>query len=213
MKSFLVTLFCFSLAICNAQESIDKQLETVNSEEDAVAFINNNNETSKGEVVVFNEAKHKTSLAQDLLKKGKGGSVTVKREHEIVHYKVIDVYDEIHYRASIIMFDRVRTSLEDINAARFLILKKYEEGYPFDVLAKQYSMDVTATRGGDLGWFTPGTFIEDLEHKIISPDHATNDIFFVDIPDENKYYVVLKTHEQLGIKQVKVLKVVEPVVR
>lgn len=210
----LITLFTFfTFSILSAQDSVNKQLETVNSEEEAIEFINANEKTSKGEVIVFNEAKHKTALAETLLKKGKGGSKTVEREHEIVHYKVVDVYDQIHYRASIIMFDSSKASLEDINAARALVMKKYEEGYPFDVLAKQYSMDITANRGGDLGWFTPGTYIEDLEHKIISPDHATNDIFFVDLPDENKYYVVLKTHEQLGIKEVKVLKVVESVSR
>ena len=213
MKQLFTFFAFFIFTVLAAQDSVNKQLEAVNSEQEAIEFLNANEKTSKGEVIVFNEAKHKTTLAKSLLKKGKGGSKTVDREHEIVHYKVLDVYNKIHYRAAIIMFDSNKASLEDINAARALLMKKYEEGYPFDVLAKQYSMDITANRGGDLGWFTPGTYIEDLEHKIISPDYATNDIFFVDLPDENKYYVVLKTHERKGIKEIKVLKVVEPVYR
>lgn len=213
MKQLFTCFSFFIFTVLAAQDSVNKQLEAINSEQEAIEFLNANKKTSKGEVIVFNEAKHKTPLAKSLLKKGKGGTKTVENEHEIVHYKVLEVYNEIHYRASIIMFDSNKATLEDINAARALIIKKYEEGYPFDVLAKQYSMDVTANRGGDLGWFTPGTYIEDLEHKIISPDHATNDMFFVDLPDENRYYIVLKTHEQIGIKQVNVLKVVEPVYR
>lgn len=210
----LISLFAFFiLSLVSAQDSVGKQLEIISSEQEALEFLSTNAETTKGEVLIFNKAKHKTALAKSLLKKGKGGSKTVERAHEIVHYKVLDIFNEIHYRASIIMFDSTIMPLEDINAARALVLKKYEEGYPFDVLAKQYSMDVTATRGGDLGWFAPGTYIEDLEHKIITRDHAVNTIFFVDIPDENKYYVVLKTHEQKAIKQVKILKVVEPVIR
>lgn len=210
MKHFSIILFLFCNLLLTAQDSMDKQLESINTEEDAITFLKSKDKTSKGEIYIFNEAKHKTGLAKDLLEKSKGGTKNVDRGFEVVHYKVLDVYMETHYRAAIIMFDSEKASLKDINAARMMVLKKYEEGYPFDVLAKQYSMDYTANLGGDLGWFTPGTYVEDLEHKIISREYELNDIFLVDIPDENKYYVVLKTHEPLDIKQVKVLKVVEP---
>ena len=211
MKLRMPILFFFFFGILSAQESVEKQLEVITNEEEATSYLEND-KTVKGEIQVFNEMKHKTPLAEDLLKKGKGGTKTIDRGFETVRYKVLDVYFETHYRAAIIMFDSSQSSLDKINSTRTFILKKFKEGYPYDLLAKQYSMDTsTANRGGDLGWFTPGTYIEDLEHKIISREFALDDIFLVDIPDENKYYVVLKTHEPMEIKEAKVLKIIESV--
>ena len=209
MKLLFAFFSFFIFTISAAQDSVNKQLETVNSEQEAIEFLNANEKTSKGKVIVYNEAKHKTALAKSLLKKGKGGTKTVEREHEIVHYKVLDIYNEIHYRASVIMFDSNKASLEDINAARALVIKKYEEGYPFDVLAKQYSMDVTANRGGDLGWFTQGTYNEYLENVILTGLTGVEDIFTAQ--NGTDYYIVLLTHDPMEIKEVKVLKVIEPI--
>lgn len=209
MKQLVPALFLFYFGILSAQESIEEQLEIITTEEEATTYLEND-KAVKGEIQVFNELKHKTALAEELLKKSKGGTKTIGRGFETVRYKVLDVYSEKHYRAAVIMFNSSESSLDKINSTRTLILKKFDQGHPFDLLAKQYSMDAsTANRGGDLGWFTPGTYIEDLEHKIISREFALDDIFLVDIPDEHLYYVVLKTHEPLDIKEVKVLKVIE----
>lgn len=50
-------------------------------------------------------------------------------------------------------------------------------------------------KGGDLDWFN-----EDVMHQTFVnaiKKHKKNDIFIVDIPEENWYYVVLKTYDDI----------------
>ena len=54
-------------------------------------------------------------------------------------------------------------------------------------------MDENANKGGDTGWFVEGDYQPELENEIINGNHSLDDIFTVDIPEKNKYYVILKT--------------------
>lgn len=208
----LALLALFFTYTAFSQDSVEKQLDSVLTEDQAESFIKSH-KSHKGKIMVFNEEKHKTSLAEDIFRKGNSGTYTTRDEFNKIHYKILEVNSTTHYRASIIFFDGNKLPLADVNARRALVIKKFnEEREPFNRLAQHYSMDRRSSNtGGDLGWFTTGTYIEDLEHQIISREHALDDVFTVDIPDRKWYYVVLKTHEPKEIKEVKVLKVEEPI--
>ena len=94
-------------------------------------------------------------------------------------------------------------TLNQIDSTRKEILKQYHAGTSFSVLANRYTMD--GSKDGDLGWFTEGTMIKEFENEVAR--HSLNDIFTVDIPEKNWYYVVLKTFDDAIIDECKILRI------
>jgi hypothetical protein len=105
--------------------------------------------------------------------------------------------------------DGKKLSHSEIDGLRQNIMSQYKDGVPFEYLAKKYSMDGNAKRGGDLGWFSKGKMHPIFEDTIINNSANVNDLYMVNIEDRQWYYVVLKTFEPMNIKEIKVLKVVE----
>jgi len=103
-----------------------------------------------------------------------------------------DHIEKKEYRVSYIYFNGKEISLNDINELRKKIIQKYNYGVNFSVLAKEYSMDGNSEKGGDLGWFPEGRMHPQFEKAI--KNHKKGDIFTVDIPSRDWYYVVLKTY-------------------
>jgi len=48
------------------------------------------------------------------------------------------------------------------------IMKELKEGADFKVLAKKYSTCPSKNKGGDLGWFKPGTMVQAFENSVKS---------------------------------------------
>ena len=207
---YYLTLSCliFFTSVFAQDTTVEKELDLIDSEETAQTFVSENKNV-KGKIFTFNEIKHKSSLAKELLKKGAGGKIVSRNDFEKIYYKVLEVYSQTHYRASIIYFDATKIPVTEINTLRSKIISEFNEGKPFDHLANYYSMDSTAKQGGDLGWFTTGTYSEFLENVILTGLTGNEDIFRAE--NGNDYYVVLLTHDPLEIKEVKVLKVIEPI--
>jgi hypothetical protein len=84
-------------------------------------------------------------------------------------------------------------------------------GAPFDFLAQQFSMDESAKKGGDSGWFKEGDNLFDFEKSVTKGNHQLEDVFSVDSPQSNSYYLILQSHEPKNISEIKVLKIVEPI--
>ena len=162
---------------------------------------------NKSKLYTFNKEKHKTRLADDLFKLSKGAKKVVKNEDKNTYYKIIDKKNVLHYRASYIYFDGNKMTLEDINKKRAKIMAQYKQGYKFDALAKLHSMDLSANRGGDLGWFPEGEMHPKFEEAI--KNHNTNDIFTLDIEEGKWYYIVLKTYDAKPIEEITVIKYTE----
>ncbi|GAB5563123.1 MAG: hypothetical protein Wins2KO_01860 [Winogradskyella sp.] len=205
MRLLFITLLiipCFSLA----QESLEKEIDSINTEEQAKSYIKEH-KAAKGKFYVFNKQKHKTRLASDLFKLSKGGTKVVKTEFKKTYYKIIDKEKVTHYRASYIFFDGSKLSKEEIDAKRRKIISQYQQGYKFSRLAEINSMDINAKRGGDLGWFPEGEMHPEFEEALL--EHDNGDIFALDIEEKKWHYIILKTHDAKDIEEIKVLKLSE----
>ncbi|MFG6685921.1 peptidylprolyl isomerase [Mariniflexile sp. HNIBRBA6329] len=207
-KHLLFAVILSGSALLNAQNSTEKELELIETPEQIENYLELKN-SKDNKLITFNEEKHKTILAKELFELSKGGIKTIKNNFDKTIYKVIEKTKTTNYRAAYIYLDGTKYSTSDLNTLRTKIINEYKNGAPFDFLANKYSMDENANRGGDLGWFAQGDMYPDFENEIINGNHGLNDIFTLDIPSKNWYYVVLKTHEPKDISEIKVLKIVE----
>lgn len=204
-KLLLLFAFLFSILL-SAQDNVTKDFDSIVNIEDAENYLKAN-KSKHNKIVVFNEEKHQTALAIDLFK---NGSTVLLSETEKIKYKVIEKSAVIYYRVSYIFFDGLKMPVSEINALRNEIMTLYKEGTPFSLLASRYSMDENANRGGDLGWFLTDLTHPTFESEITNSIYSVGDVFTIDIVQNQWYYIVLKTHEPKQIKEIKVLKIVEP---
>ena len=209
LKTLLITVLLFTTSVVIAQNDFEKSLDSIQTLDDVNIFIKKN-KTINGKVIVFNEEKHKTRMAEDILNMSIGSKKYFKDAPQKTYYKVIEKNEIPYYRVSCVFLDGSKKSIKDINIIRNQIISKYQDGYRFTDLAKQFSMDNTAKQGGDLGWFTNGDLHPEFEIQVIEGNHSIDDIFTIDIPEMNAYYVVLMTQDKRLIKESKVLKVTEP---
>lgn len=209
-QHLLIYVFVITTAILNAQNSTEESLATIENQEQAKQFIKNNYDFNS-KVFTFNEEKHKTQLAKALFKLEKGQVKSEKGEYEKTLYKVLDKTTNSYYRVSYIFLDGNTYSLKSINELRETLILKYKNSVPFFELANQYSMDKNANKGGDTGWLTLGNMHPDFETTATNNKHALKDIYTIDIPSKNWYYLVLQTHEPKEITEIEVLKIVEPI--
>lgn len=207
-KKLLILFLVSTSTFLTAQTSIEKEIEILETPEQAEEYLETK-KSKKNKLITFNEEKHKTILAKELFKLNVGGTKVNEREFEKTYYKVINKSKKTYHRVAYIYLDGSKQTLNAINALREKIIAQYHNGAPFDFLAKQYSMDANANKGGDLGWFVKGEMHSEFENEVLNDSHELNDIFTIDIPSENWYYVVLKTHEPKDISEIEVLKIVE----
>lgn len=207
MKLLLVALLILP-SIVHSQTSLEQELDSINSQTEAMQFLKSS--TSKNyKLISFNKEKHKTRIAQDLFDLSKGAKKTYDGNNGVTHYKIIDKKKVLHYRVSVITLTS-ELSLSGINNLRERIIESYKKGYNFKDLAKLYSMEYTSKRtGGDLGWLTAGDMYPEFENAVFKSEHLLNSIFTLDLPEYDKYYIVLKTHENTEIEVIDVLKLTE----
>ena len=105
-------------------------------------------------------------------------------------YKIIDDTTTYMFRASYIYLDCSQLSSATIDSLRRLILRRYAAGTAFEQLADTFNMDGNKNHG-DLGFFPGGRMVAPFEQAVRS--HAYGEVFTVDVPDNQWYYVVKKT--------------------
>ena len=207
MKFLLYLTICLLSVSTFAQRALKKELDTITTVAQAEKFLETK-KSRKNKILIFNEEKHKTKLATKLLSTSVGSTEVVKTEFNVTHYKVVDRTDDRHYRISYIYFEGNKIEASKIVEYKNNILKSYEDGVRFDDLAKRYSMDRNAKRGGDSGWLKEGSMPIEVENEAFNLDHKLGEIYTVRIPEPNGFYVILKTERIKKIKEIKVLKVI-----
>jgi len=198
MKILITTAFIFANLVLLSQD-LQQQLNEIKTIKHAKKFIQANPSLG-AELVTFTSA-DTASVAKQLL--GESAGYTFSDEH--YSYKNITAETIPVFRASYIYFDGLKLSRYKIDQQRKEILEKYKAGTPFSELANQFSMDGNAKRGGDLGWFKENMMAKDFETAVRA--HKAGEIFVLDIPENNWYYIVLKTHNDREIKTISVLKI------
>ncbi|WP_308993743.1 peptidylprolyl isomerase [Mariniflexile litorale] len=208
IKKLLFAAIISISAFLNAQSSTEKELEFIETPEQINEYLALK-KSKENKLITFNEEKHKTIFAKELFELSKGSIKTVRSNFNKTIYKVVEKTKKTYYRVAYVYLDGTKYSINELNTLRTKIIKDYKNGESFDYLAKRYSMDKNGNKGGDIGWFTQGDMHPGFENKIIYGNHNLNDIFTIDVPDKNWYYVILKTHEPKDISEIKVLKIVE----
>lgn len=207
---YLFTLFLLIPIISFSQDSLEQQLDSISSSEEASTFLKEN-KPKHGKLFTFNKAKHKTRLATDLFNLAKGGKKVIKTQFKKTYYKVIDKSKILYSKFNIIVFDASKTSKEEAIEQRNLVLAKYNEGYRFKDLAKHYSFGPTAKMGGDTGWIKAGDMSEAFDANAFDEKHTIDEVFKVDDTENKKYYLVVKTEANTPIEEITVLKFSEDI--
>lgn len=207
-RLYLIALL-FSATIVHGQKDFERSLDSIQTLDDVTIFLKKN-KTVKGKVIVFNREKHNTRMADRIFSMRVGAKRSFEDAPQKTYFKIIEKYTIPYYRVSVVYLDGNRLSMSEINERRSKVIDMYNEGYMFQDLAKQYSMDNSAKQGGDIGWFTEGDLHPEFERQIIEGNYSTDDIFTIDIPETKSYYVALMTYDKRMIEEAKVLKVTEP---
>lgn len=208
MKKTLTLLLIIPI-LCFSQGTLEKELDSISTLEDAKTFSQTHKRANKSKMFTFNKEKHKTQLANDLFELSKGGKKVIKTDYKNTYYKIIDKSKVLHNRVSYIYFDGSKMSLKDINAKRSKLIAQFRDGYKFEALATMHSMDINAKRGGDLGWFPEGKMHQEFENAVRS--HDLGDVFTLDIEEPKWHYIILKTFEPKRIEEITILKFTEAI--
>lgn len=199
MKTLFSVIFLLGILSASAQLTVREQFEKIKTVQEAEKYIaaNANLKPALMKVVY---GKDSTALDKRLLKQNKGDVFSVG----YVTYKVLEVDESVKYRGSYVFLDRGSLSNREIDSLSKIIVEKLNKGVPFEKVSDEYTMDGNNTQG-DTGWF----YGEDTAPKELQDGlkkHNKGDIFFVDVPERQWYYIVKKTYDDDLRKEITVLK-------
>lgn len=206
MFSKLTTFFLIfiSIFISYSQPSLFNQLYDEITDFD-LSEHEINNLKKKGELVIFNEEKHKTKIAKDVFKKRVGKSIKNKDGVGTTTYTIIAEKKILHYRMNYIFIDGNTMSTVKVDNMRKSLRKLLDDDVKFESVARQYSMDYNGKRGGDSGWFKEKKTLPEFFKATNQPKLLANEVFEVNLPEMNWFYIVKKTYTPITIKEVLVL--------
>jgi parvulin-like peptidyl-prolyl isomerase len=136
-----------------------------------------------------------------------GNTAIVKAGGRFYYYRMLSEEVETEFRVSYIFLDGNSYSKYSIDSIRTVILDMYDEGVEFAELAKGYSMDNNAGKGGDLGWFKEGIMVPEFEAA--TKAHDKDDVYTVDVPENKWYFVVKKTYNDKVKRNMMLLRVMK----
>jgi hypothetical protein len=198
-KSGLLSLILLFSVPVLAQQTLTEKFQKIGTVQEAQQFIDAN-AALKPALLKLSYDHDSTAFDKRLLRQNKGDVFSVG----YVTYKVLESNETLAYRASYIFLDGSSLTQTQIDSMRNLIVRKANEGAPFDKLSDEYTMDGNTTHG-DTGWFF-GELMMPKEFQDAVKAHKTGDIFFVDVSDRQWHYIVKKTYDDSDKKNVTVLR-------
>jgi parvulin-like peptidyl-prolyl isomerase len=199
MKRIFFAVFLLSSIQLAAQPTVREQFEKINTVADAEKYVTAN-PNLKPSIMRLSYGKDTAIIDKRLLKQNKGDIFSVG----FVTYKVVDDKESNAYWASYIFLDRGSLNNREVDSLSKLIVGKLNAGESFESLSDKYTMDGNDTKG-DLGWFYgEGQVPKEVQEAVAK--HKKGDIFFLDIPERQWYYILKKTYDDDFKKEIVVLK-------
>lgn len=195
MKFVLTFLSLVSFSVSGQLiEKTKLEISAIQTVQEANDYLTNHKTTLTGQLFELNSGADTTDFDKELIATKIGNIIDFKGDNEKhVFYKTLEKRDATSFRVQYIFLDNKKLTLEQIDSLKKVIFKRLNQGESFDNLAKEYSMDGNAKKGGDLGWFEEGMMRVEFEESIRSK--KTGEIFTIDIPSENWYYIVRNSHD------------------
>lgn len=165
-------------------------LKRINTLEQAQSFLEKA-EPSKGAIGRFNSIIDSVEY-KEITRDYKIGDVFFGKK---LTYKILKKEKEVIYRCQYIHIDGNVYSKAQADSIRSQIISKYHSGIAFDKLAAQHSSATAGKKGGDSGWFHKEKMGETMYRSL--EEHSKGQLFTVDDPASNSYYVVVKSHNEL----------------
>jgi hypothetical protein len=197
MKIALVALVCLA-SFAGLCQDLEKQVKEIKTVSEANKFLKSHRRVS-AEILELSATDVTSELDKKLV--GKKTGAMVKEGGYL--YKVLESSVIYSFRVSNVFLNGKVLSRTSIDSVRSTIIGRYKNGMPFEDLVRIYNMDSNPT--GDVGWFAEGVMVTEFEDAVRT--HKKNDIFTVDVPAQEWYYVTLKTHDDRKVKLVTLLKV------
>ena len=175
----IVLLIAFSLS--NAQ-NVD--LSNLNSVADAEEFIKRDSTVFAFVDYIATTKDSLTYYQSQLQQRAKSENIKFLESKAIVAIKV-----------NYIFFDGTKLSKKAIDSKRKEILSMHQKGIFSDNLVAQFTMDHNVKPGGNFGW-RDELDVESTFRQAVKK-HKKGDIFTVDVPELNWYYVVFKLYDDI----------------
>ncbi len=182
-------------------EEIESQIENVFSESQIDDLSNQNPHWTIGTIDVNPED---TDVDDRIRSLQMGEVVTIEEGDQLLTYKFVNIEVKNEFRVSHVYLNGGGLSISQIDSIRSLVIREYESGIEFSELAKMHS-SYQRPNDGDLGWFGENVMVIEFENAV--REHAKGDLFILDIPSNNWYYVVLKTFDDRVTETFRLLRV------
>lgn len=199
MRLSLVVLGLLFSASIFAQQTVTEQFQKITTVQQAQQYIDAHPEL-KPALLQLSAGKDSSLIEKRLLRQKQGDVFSVG----YVTYKVIESKEAVKYRAQYIFLDGGSLSKPEIDSLKQVIVKRANAGESFTKLSDQYTMDGNNTHG-DTNWFF-GEYTLPKEFQDAVAAHKKGEIFFVDVPEKQWHYIVLKTYDDDFKKDITVLK-------
>ncbi|QTY27760.1 peptidylprolyl isomerase [Flavobacterium sp. CS20] len=206
MKYFYLTILFLSFNFITAQRALFNQRYTSEAEDFKIDQNKLNEYKKEGQLIIFNEEKHKTKLVKTLLKSRQGKTKTFDKGFFEEEYKILSKQKIPHYRVRYILIDKDRFDTEKAFNNYANKVRELLKTNAFKSVAMQYSMDYNKNVGGDSGWFKKGKTHPVFFAEVTNTNRLSEEIFEFEIPENNWYYFVKKSHSKKDIEEALVLK-------
>jgi parvulin-like peptidyl-prolyl isomerase len=155
MRQYLIFFFLISFAVkAQVVEKTKLELADIKTIQQANEYLSSKTSLA-GQLIELNSSIDTMDLDKELLSSGVGNLINFESEDKKKYFffKTLETTQIRSYRVQYIFLDNRKLTIEQIDSLRDVIMRRTKNGEPFDRLAKEYSMDGNAKKGGDLGNF------------------------------------------------------------